>query len=61
MDETIRLPALADLEDYVLQQRWQIPMAEVSMVIGYSDRVLAHPTPPHAAAFEQLWRVVVRK
>lgn len=61
MDEAIRSQALADLEDYVLQQRWQIPMAEVSMVIGYSDRVLAHPTPPHAAAFEQLWRIVVRK
>jgi len=59
--EAVPLQALAELEDHVLQQRWMIPMAEVSMVIGYADRVLAHPTAPHAAAFEQLWRIVVRQ
>jgi ABC-type transport system substrate-binding protein len=61
MDEEVMAKAIAELEDYVLQQRWVIPMAEVSMVIGYTDRVLAHPTPPHAASFEQLWRIVARK
>ena len=60
-DEAVPLQALAELEEYVLQQLWMIPMAEVSMVIGYTDRVLAHPTAPHAAAFEQLWRIVVRQ
>jgi peptide/nickel transport system substrate-binding protein len=59
-DEAVQLQALTALEDHVLAQRWQIPMAEVSMVIGYSDRVLAHPTAPHASAFEQLWRIVAR-
>jgi hypothetical protein len=57
----VQLKALAEIEDYVLEQRWVIPMAEVSMVIGYTSRVLAHPTPPHAASFEQLWRIVTRK
>jgi peptide/nickel transport system substrate-binding protein len=61
MDEAVLSKALAELEDHVLQQRWVIPMAEVSMVIGYTDRVLAHPTAPHAASFEQLWRIVARK
>ena len=61
MDEEVMTKAMADLEDYVLQQRWVIPMAEVSMVIGYTDRMLAHPTAPHAASFEQLWRLVARK
>jgi hypothetical protein len=61
MDEAVMSQAMADLEEYVLQQRWLIPMAEVSMVVGYTDRVLTHPTAPHAASFEQLWRIVARK
>jgi ABC-type transport system substrate-binding protein len=59
--DAVQLKALAELEDYALQQRWVIPMAEVSMVMGYSDRILSHPTPPHAASFEELWRIVARK
>ncbi|MBI3327746.1 MAG: ABC transporter substrate-binding protein [Nitrospinae bacterium] len=60
-NEAVQLKALAELEDYVLQQHWVIPMTEVSIVIGYTDRVLAHPHPPHASSFEQFWRVVARK
>ena len=59
--EAVQLKALAELEDYALQQRWVIPMAEVSMVMGYTNRILAHPAPPHAASFEELWRIVARK
>lgn len=61
MDPERQTSLLAEMEAYILdEQKWLIPMAEVSMVVGYSDRVLAHPTPPHAASFEYLWRIVTK-
>ena len=59
-DEAFLKKGIAEVEDYVLKQRWAIPMHEASMVHGYGDRVLAHPTAPHASSYEQLWRVVLR-
>ncbi len=59
-DEASLLGYFAEMEDYILEQRWLIPMAQVSVVQAYTDRVLAHPTPPHANTFEQLWRIVLR-
>ena len=60
-DETKLMAALDGLRDYVtVENRWVMPMAEVSVVQGYTDRVLAHPTAPHSAVWEQLWRVVLR-
>ncbi len=56
----IQLRALNGIENRVLENRWVVPMAEVAVVQGYSDRVLAHPTAPFASSFEQLWRVVLR-
>ena len=58
-DETAQQRVLTELEDYVLEKRWLLPMDEVSVVQGYLDRVLTHPTAPHASSFEQLWRVVL--
>ncbi len=56
-----QLAALYAINDYVIHEKhWALPMDEVSVVQGYTDRVLAHPTPPHASVFEQLWRVVLR-
>ena len=56
-----QLAAMDAINDYVIhEKRWIIPMDEVAVVQGYTDRVLAHPTPPHASVFEQLWRVVLR-
>ena len=59
-DEAFQLDVLAELEDYVLEKRWVMPMDEVSVIQGYTDRVLSHPTAPFAASFEQLWRIVLR-
>ena len=56
----VQLRALQGIENHVLENRWVVPMAEVAVVQGYSDRVLAHPTAPFASSFEQLWRVVLR-
>jgi peptide/nickel transport system substrate-binding protein len=55
-----QMAALDTINDHVLENRWVLPMDEVSVVQGYTDRVLSHPTPPHASSFEQLWRVVLR-
>ena len=59
-DPAVQLEALNGIENHVLENRWVIPMAEVAVVQGYTDRVLAHPTAPFASSFEQLWRVVLR-
>jgi ABC-type transport system substrate-binding protein len=59
-ESDVQLEALSGIENHVLENRWVIPMAEVAVVQGYTDRVLAHPTPPFASSFEQLWRVVLR-
>lgn len=59
-DTDVQLEALNGIENHVLENRWVIPMAEVAVVQGYTDRVLAHPTAPFASSFEQLWRVVLR-
>ena len=59
-DAAVQLEALNGIENHVLENRWVIPMAEVAVVQGYTDRVLAHPTAPFASSFEQLWRVVLR-
>ena len=60
-DEAVHLKLMAEIEDYVLENRWVIPMAEDSMPMGYSDRVLAHPHSPFFSnSFGWLWRVVLR-
>ena len=60
-DPEEHLRILADIEDRVLENRWLIPMAEDSMAMGYSDRVLAHPHSPFFAnSFGWLWRLVMR-
>ena len=59
-DEATLKQGLAGIEDDILKERLLIPMVEVGVVQGYTDRVLAHPTAPHASSFEQLWRIVLR-
>ena len=59
-ESDVQLEALNGIENHVLENHWVIPMAEVAVTQGYTDRVLAHPTAPFASSFEQLWRVVLR-
>jgi peptide/nickel transport system substrate-binding protein len=55
-----RAELLHQLEDHILDEQWLIPMDEKAIVVGYSDRVLEHPTAPFASSWEQMWRVVLR-
>lgn len=57
-DKVSQQATLNKIEKHVLDNRWAMPMVEVGVVNGYDNRVLAHPTAPHASSFEQLWRIV---
>ena len=60
-DQDEQLKIMAEIEDYVLENRWVVPMAEDAMAMGYTDRVLAHPHSPFFSnSFGWLWRLVMR-
>jgi hypothetical protein len=59
-DEAKQLEALAGIEDELLQHRYLIPLYAASLIMGYSNWVLAHPTPRFAPHFMDLDRIVLK-
>ncbi|MBI3328399.1 MAG: ABC transporter substrate-binding protein [Nitrospinae bacterium] len=59
-DEAKQLAALAGIEDEILRHRYVIPLYAASLVMGYTDRVLAHPTPKYSPHFMDLDRIVLK-
>jgi peptide/nickel transport system substrate-binding protein len=59
-DEAKQRQALAGIEDELLRHRFIIPLYAASLVMGYSNRVLAHPTPRYAPHFMDLDRIVLK-
>ena len=59
-DEATQLEALAGIEDELLRQRFIIPLYAASLIMGYTDRVLEHPTPRFSPHIMDLDRIVLR-
>ena len=56
-DKQEQLDHIAGLEDYVLSLKETFPLYAMSLITGYSDRVLAHPTvefSPHPKNWDRL-------
>ncbi|MFQ6030438.1 MAG: ABC transporter substrate-binding protein, partial [Dehalococcoidia bacterium] len=58
VDEQQRL--LAEIEDKVLALKEIFPLYGMSLVMGYTDRVLAHPTVEHSPHFKHIDLIVLR-
>jgi ABC-type transport system substrate-binding protein len=59
-DEATQLEALAGIEDELLRHRLIIPLYAASLIMGYTDRVLEHPTPRYSPHIMDLDRIVLR-
>jgi ABC-type transport system substrate-binding protein len=59
-DEATQLEALAGIEDEILRHHYIIPLYAASLIMGYTDRVLEHPTPRHSPHFMDLDRIILK-
>ena len=59
-DVDTQLSALAEVEDHILSLNETFPLYAMSLQMGYTDRVLAHPTVEFSPHFKNLDRLVFR-
>ena len=57
-DEQLRL--MAEIEDKVLALKEIFPLYGMSLVMGYTDRVLSHPTVEESPHFKHLELITLR-
>ena len=52
---------LAEIEDKVLAQKELFPLYGMSLVMGYTDRVLSHPTVAESPHLKHIDLITLRK